>query len=168
MSVCVVSKQFPPSSKNKILKENPLIIFNLLGRIYPGNIGQVSGSKIFVYKLSKSLPPEGAVKPLKVLRELQKNETIGPVSLKLQKENGVNRVALEAVSRAGFKLFFRCFFWKNLNPLALGPCAVLAPAAYSASAVACRSISLCSCFFPLAAFVSYNRPQEGHRAPSLK
>jgi hypothetical protein len=24
------------------------------------------------------------------------------------------------------------------------------------------------CFFPLTSFVSYNRPQEGHRAPSFK
>jgi hypothetical protein len=47
----------------------------------------VTGCKIFVCKFSKSLPPEGAVKPLKVLRELQKNGTIGRVSLKLQKEN---------------------------------------------------------------------------------
>jgi len=47
------------------------------------------------------LPPEGAVKPLKVLRGLQKNETIGRVSLKLQKENGVNRVALRGSIKGG-------------------------------------------------------------------
>jgi len=47
------------------------------------------------------LPPAGAVEPLKVLRGLQKNGTNGRVSLKLQKENVVNREALRGSIKGG-------------------------------------------------------------------